>query len=442
LTLEMSSDRTEVFDNRVRFTVAITNDSGVEAKNVEITHGPVKIYTFSSIPAGETRSLTRDAALSQTGRYQFTASAIDALEQVLTFQSNEVQIAVLSPTPVPVTPPPPPDPTMEPVFVKPTRIPIADSSVAPFFKTLLWWIALPISIVAAVALLASGTLLIIATKKRSDQKKASEAAYDHLERSKRRDYVTPAEPDGELIQAKAQMVVPGKGKHPRDQMDETVRKEAHVPDDVRLNEELTIDDMELPHMKYVRSAFERSGDAAAAQQKFQGAGKSLYDDELYGQDELFTSVGHKGVMYEETQNTDSGYADSAGGDPLGYAQGGYADEYGSSGEVDSGYSDGYGDANEYTEPDYAEPDYTNPQYAKPYHTEPRYAEQQYAEPHYADPYKESAAGNDFYDETVDPYPAPTEFDGYKDSARPGGKEQTPSRRGAARRNAQGTDVGY
>jgi hypothetical protein len=126
LTLTATPDRTEVYDEPagVRFTLTITNDSRVDATDVKISHGYVELYTFASIPAGESRTMSRDTVLSTSGKYQFTAVAKDPLENENTFQSNEMQIAVYQPTPVPATPTLPPEPTpvtLEYVFVVPQR---------------------------------------------------------------------------------------------------------------------------------------------------------------------------------------------------------------------------------------------------------------------------------------------------------------------------------
>ena len=196
LTLTAVPDRTEVYNDPagVRFTVTITNDSKVDASNVKISHGYVDLYTFESIKAGETRTLSRDTVLSTSGKFQFTATAQDPLENESSFQSNEMQIAVYEPTPVPATPTPPPVPTAEPTFVPATWAPIHHESIGTIPK-LIQKVLLPALIVAGILLLGSSGLLVVATKKRMENKKASDAAFDHLERARRRDYtvVNPEE---------------------------------------------------------------------------------------------------------------------------------------------------------------------------------------------------------------------------------------------------------
>ena len=77
------------------------NTSQVDATDVVVSHGDTQIYTFASIPAGETRTLSRDTALSMAGKFRFTVTAKDPLESTLTFESNEIQIAFSVPTPAP-----------------------------------------------------------------------------------------------------------------------------------------------------------------------------------------------------------------------------------------------------------------------------------------------------------------------------------------------------
>lgn len=231
LTVNATADRTEVFEQPglVRFTLEIANTSQVDATDVVVSHGDTQIYTFASIPAGETRTLSRDTALSMAGKFRFTVTAKDPLESTLTFESNEIQIAFSVPTPAPATPTPPPEPTPDPTFSPATVPPITDPSVGAVPKTI-QSILLPILILAGLLLVASCVLLLIATKRRADQRKASKSAIDQLERAKRRDYVTPAEEE-EPEQSEEEVTVASKA------LDE--------------DEE---EDLELPHMKYARSA--------------------------------------------------------------------------------------------------------------------------------------------------------------------------------------------
>ena len=258
LTLSASVDQTEAYGDpaTVRFTLTIQNDSNVDAKNVKVSHGDTELATFDTIPKGESRTLNRDAALSYSGKYQFTATAADPLDNSLTFQSNEMQIAVYAPTPAPATPTPPPVPTAEPTFVPATVIPIRDPSIGTIPKAI-QNVLLPLLIVAGVVLLAVCVLLLIATKRRADQKKAFDAAYDHLERAKRRDYVTPAdeeeagatdaaEPEKQDELKPAKKIKPGRKISPEEQEAQMAnRRVVGEPRDEEVN-------WELPHMKYAR----------------------------------------------------------------------------------------------------------------------------------------------------------------------------------------------
>lgn len=236
LTVVATPDRTEVYEQpgRVRFTVTITNDSNVEAKDVKLAHGDTQLYTFSSIAAGESRTLSRDFALSMAGKYRFTVTATDPLESTMSFDSNETQIAFSVPTPAPATPTPVPDPTPEPTFAAATIPPITDANIGAVPK-LIQKILLPLLIAAGVLLVGSAVLLLIATKRRHDQKKISEAAVGQFDRVKRRDYVMPAEAQEEPEQTET------------DENGEVVINSRALDD---AGEE----EFELPHMKYARNA--------------------------------------------------------------------------------------------------------------------------------------------------------------------------------------------
>lgn len=227
-------DRTEVFEQpgNVRFTITITNNSKVDATDVKVAHGETELYTFASIASGESRTLSRDTALSMAGKYRFTVTAKDPLDSTLTFESNEIQIAFSVPTAAPATPTPVPEPTAEPTFAPATIPPIDDPSVGALPK-LIQKILLPVIILAGVLLLGSCGLLIAAKIRRTQQRKASEAAVDQLERAKRRDYVTPASEE-DLYE------------------EEIPQEEPLAVNEEWMNEEQG--DFELPHLKYARSA--------------------------------------------------------------------------------------------------------------------------------------------------------------------------------------------
>ena len=286
LNLVLTSDRTEVYDRPgvVRFSLEVTNDSPLEVKNVNILHGATPIYTFTSIPSGESRRLTRDAALSMPGKYQFTASAVDLLGETVTFQSNEIQVAFADPTPAPATPTPRREPTPEPVFVAVTMPPGNDPSIGTVPRTVQSFL-LPVLIACGLLLCGTGGLLIVATKRRADQRKASEAAYDHLERYRRRDYVTPAETAEEPTERAS-----GKeGQHSGGQLAEEDGEESKI---ARSRADVSLDDVELPHLKYVRDAYVRNEETKQRQEHESTRG-SIYDDDLYETDDVFPNKGQE-----------------------------------------------------------------------------------------------------------------------------------------------------
>ncbi|MDD3412242.1 MAG: hypothetical protein PHY12_15670, partial [Eubacteriales bacterium] len=271
-----------------------------DAKDVTIYHGETRIYTFTSIPAGESRSLTRDAALSMAGKYQFSARTTDDLGNSVSFDSNEIQIAFSVPTPAPATATPPPVPTAEPTYAVITPVPVTDPSVGAVPKVIRS-IVYPIMIAAAVLLAAAVALLLIATKRRVDQKRTSEKAYDHLERAKRRDYVAPNEEETEK---------PEPAPEAASQTDDAPEEGG---------------DIELPHMKYVRDAYEHQGE---------------YADDAYGTYEDETQPYPDDVMYgtgEEAPYADDTQPQDAQADDGYYADGAQDAEYGADGTYDAAY---------------------------------------------------------------------------------------------------------
>ena len=298
LSIVVTPDKSEVYEQPglVRFFVEITNDSDVDAENVNIVHGAIRIYTFTSIPAGATRTLTRDAALSMEGKYMFTATTVDKLGIDHTFYSNEVRIAFSIPTPSPATPTPPAAPTPEPVFIPVTPPPIMDPSFSPVPK-LVQRILLPLLILSGVTFIAFGVLLLIATKRRAEQRKASEAAYDHLERAKRRDYKAPAsEPKPERMEKQRQGKEALQAEYDSEPDDDKDAWDWHRDDDDVLEEP---EELELPHVKYLRNAYEqpkeekvRSGLSGMLNEQ------DLYDDSSYGYEDE-----------QQAENTHTDYAD-------------------------------------------------------------------------------------------------------------------------------------
>ena len=244
LDLTLSSNKTEVYSTNeiVRFTVTVSNNSTVAATDVKIYQADTEITAFSSIPAGESRTFSRDVTLNMAGKYQFRAVAKDALENEMTFESNGLQVAFLAPTPAPLTPDPRITPTPEPTFVKATYPKISDPEIGAFPK-MIRTIFYPLMIAGAVLFILALAVLLIATKRRSDLRKASENALDHLERSNHRDYVLAANEQEE----------PEQQAHPAPD-DEQAPLSAPKGSDTDI-----LSDDEMPHMKYVRNAYQIAG---------------------------------------------------------------------------------------------------------------------------------------------------------------------------------------
>ncbi len=235
LTVNATADKLEVYSQPavVRFEIAVTNASESEAKNVVLRHGSTELITFPTIKAGETKKITRDTSISQAGRFRFTAACKDLLGNDVTFDSNTLNITYAVPTAAPTTAPqrtPPPLQT-EPI---PTS-----AGLPPAFTT-----AKNVSLVLfglAVALLGGSVLLLfVAFTKRIAQKRQSEAALDHLERGTRRDYTTPGDND------EAEPVA--------------YRDDGENPEDQEADPLLSLQDEEMPHMKYVRGEHGKESD--------------------------------------------------------------------------------------------------------------------------------------------------------------------------------------
>ena len=169
----------------MRFAITVTNNSSREAKNVRLLHGDVAFYTIASLAPSESYTVTPEFTLSQAGKYRFTASVRDELNNVVTFDSNEIAITVAAPTVTPtivplVTPPPLVTLTVAPVEVL--------EPVATQTNQILRYAAMVLGGLFA----ASFVLFVISTIMRIRRRSASKGAYDHMELGGSRDYTEPA----------------------------------------------------------------------------------------------------------------------------------------------------------------------------------------------------------------------------------------------------------
>ena len=97
LAVEAAADKTEVYPipgGVVRFTITVTNEGNIDAENVSVKAGSATMYTFGRIPAGESRSFTREAEISMAGTFQFTAGTKDQLGETVSFSSNTIPITL------------------------------------------------------------------------------------------------------------------------------------------------------------------------------------------------------------------------------------------------------------------------------------------------------------------------------------------------------------
>ncbi len=190
LDVEIEPDREAVYQipgGIVRFTGTVTNRSKVDVENVSVKAVDKTLYTFEKIPAGESRSFTRDTEISMPGIFRFTASVKDPLGETMTFESNTVSIQLTDPpadpTPTPVVlPARPAEITVPPATEGPDRARDEENlrNIDSFAETAKWILAG----IAGVLL----TLLLIGAVRRIAQKSESAKAIDHLEGGSYRDY--------------------------------------------------------------------------------------------------------------------------------------------------------------------------------------------------------------------------------------------------------------
>lgn len=185
LTLNLTCDREAIHQTPadVRFQLTVTNNSNIKAEKISVYHGDTFISTIDVLEPGDSTTLTRDARLSQAGRFRFTAKVKDSLQNIVSFESNTLLISYAQPTTAPTQVPV--VTVAPPVLV--TAAP-ADPILSQARSTLLTVAAILGGIFAATLV-----LFVVSTSVRVYKKGKSKAAYDHLELAERRDYTEPAE---------------------------------------------------------------------------------------------------------------------------------------------------------------------------------------------------------------------------------------------------------
>ena len=192
LSVNAEADRDHVYEipGKVRFTITVNNESAVDVSSINVRAVNTDIYTFESIPAGESRSFTREMAVSMAGTFQFTASCRNELGETLTFLSNALPISFSEPTPEPTEAPivTPPAPQYEYVpqsyddLSGDQKLPEWTEQAETVAGQAKWYLG------GAAALLL--LLLIIGAIRRAVLKHHSNQAMDHLEGATYRDYST------------------------------------------------------------------------------------------------------------------------------------------------------------------------------------------------------------------------------------------------------------
>ena len=165
----------------VKFTVHVTNTSAAEAKNVTVSASKVDLYTFETIPAGETRSFVRDVKVEMAGSFRFDARVQNQLAETETFSSELIRISHATPTAAPTSVPiaTPVVPTME-------KLPTEDG-LPPYVNTVQDALAIGTWVFLAIGAVCVA-LIVVGIAGRAKNAAQSAKAADHLERDGYRDY--------------------------------------------------------------------------------------------------------------------------------------------------------------------------------------------------------------------------------------------------------------
>ncbi len=185
LTLTADSETISSLPGDIRFHLTVTNDSNTAAKNIRILHAAKEIYAINELAPGQSMVVTRDFRLSQAGKYQFTAVAIDVQENPVEFTSNPMNISYVAPTPAPTRRI---IETLAPVVTH-TPVPADYSPEGGQARSALFILTLALGALFGLSLI----LLTISAVMRAKARAKSNAAYDTFEISGTRDYT--AQPD-------------------------------------------------------------------------------------------------------------------------------------------------------------------------------------------------------------------------------------------------------
>ena len=186
LNAQLTADRENVIalPGLVRMSITITNDSNTTAKPVNIYHGGVQIASITEMTPGQTNTVTREFNISQAGKFRFEVRTVDALNNTVSFDTNEISIGYQPPTPAPTQQV---QPTVAPVVTFSPIPATGDDSTLAKGKNALFILT------AAVGVLLAGSLalFLISSLVRARTRRQSDTAYDHLEIQPKRDYADP-----------------------------------------------------------------------------------------------------------------------------------------------------------------------------------------------------------------------------------------------------------
>ncbi|MBQ9196966.1 MAG: hypothetical protein IJ157_06945 [Clostridia bacterium] len=182
----------------VAFTLTVTNNSAFEAQNIRLSHGATAIYTVEKLAPTESVTITRNFSVSQAGKFRFTATAKDALDNTVSFDSNEIALTYAAPV---VTATMAPIPTVAPLItVTPAPIEVLEP-VKLQTNQLLRTAAYVLGGLFA----ASFLLFLISTVARAKKRSDSKNAYDHMELGEKRDYTEPSKYPVEMTPAEEEL---------------------------------------------------------------------------------------------------------------------------------------------------------------------------------------------------------------------------------------------
>lgn len=183
LSVSATADKTVIYilPDVVKFTVSVTNTSSVDATDVTVSASKVDLYTFDTIPAGETRTFVRDVQVEMAGNFRFDAQVKNELDEITTFYSPLIHIIRSTPTAAPTNVPlaVPQQPQLEPI---PT-----DDGLPGYVDTMQSAMTTAQFIFLGVGAIALA-LIIVGAVSRARNAAQSAKASDHLERDGYRDY--------------------------------------------------------------------------------------------------------------------------------------------------------------------------------------------------------------------------------------------------------------